>query len=351
MITLITGQPGNGKTALAVWQYIREAIAQGRVVYTLGIPKLKLPCVPLSRNEMAKWHECHPKKNPDDEDEVPVLKNIDEGSLLVVDEAQKLWKPQGTTSSPDIDYLSEHRHHGLDFVIMTQYPFLVHRNVRALVTKHIHIRSTWLGKSLNEWPDWQEHPHTRSVIADSVKTRYNIPPAVFPLYESASIHTKVKHRTPLRFYLTIGVFILLPIMAYWSYSRIMIRAHPNQPDKSSIFNTAIAAGVGSHPGMTQPVAVASVPVVGGFENVNLVSNRYDWSKVAGCVVFKSACTCYGDSGEHLVIPLEACTAAVKNGWSGRELQQPVKQVPAEATRHEEHEQAPSKIPIELKSML
>ncbi len=47
MITLITAPPGYGKTVHAVWNEIRPAIEKGRLVYTSGIPKLKLPTISL----------------------------------------------------------------------------------------------------------------------------------------------------------------------------------------------------------------------------------------------------------------------------------------------------------------
>lgn len=45
-ITLITGQPGSGKTAKTV-HMIQDEIAKGRVVFVLGIPGLTLPFVPM----------------------------------------------------------------------------------------------------------------------------------------------------------------------------------------------------------------------------------------------------------------------------------------------------------------
>lgn len=345
MITLITGQPGNGKTSHVVWHYIRPEVEK-RVVYYCGIPKLTLPAIQISRKDLERWHELEPKKNPDDEDEVQLLKNFQEGSLIVVDEVQKSWKPGGTTMEQYIEYLCEHRHHGLDFVIMTQYPHLIHKTVRALVTKHIHIRSTWNGRTLNEWPEWQENPSTKSAISTAVITRYTIPKDVFPLYESASIHTKIKHKTPMMFKVFIAMLIIIPIMGYLSVNRVM--------GKMGIFKEKESAEIVQEqptPAITQTVTAMtpeqveaekaklqeqegvqpSEPVV-ITKSLRLVDSSVAWPAIAACVDFRGECRCYGDEGERLDVPETACRSGIEHRWAGRGMVAPAaSQVAPEAS--------------------
>lgn len=318
MITLLTGQPGNGKTAYVVWHIIREAIAQGRIVYTVGIPKLDLAVIPITRAQLAKWHECIPKINPDDEDEIPKLKNFDEGALFVVDEAQKSWKPSGTNTSPDIEFLSEHRHHGLDFVVLTQFPRLVHATIRVLVTKHFHIRNTWRGRSLYEYPDWQENPHTKSVMQDAVKTKYVIPKEVYKLYESASIHTKLTHKTPIYFYFIVCVFIVLPFLVGLSVYRIYEKTQKPKQQQKIVQSSKPNQNQELKPIENNALQNQVLDLKQNQElSLQVVSTQYDWSKVGACVVFKNKCKCYGDRAESLVIPDSVCRVAVTDSWGGR----------------------------------
>lgn len=318
MITLITGQPGNGKTAFAVWNIIREEIAKNRIVYTNGIPKLKLPTIPLTSKELASWHEVNPKINPDDEDEIPLLKNIDEGSLIVIDEVQKHWKPTGTTVSPDIAALDTHRHHGMDFVLLTQFPSLIHKTARVFVSKHYHIRNTWKGRQLLEYPEYQENPACKSALTHATISKYVLPKQAFDLYESATIHTKLKHTTPIAFYVFVAALFAVPALGYVAYNRVMAKTKPkpvlvqeSAPSALSVSDNALSNNEQNY--------TTSVPA---FENVRIVSNQYDWSIIAGCVASKTKCICYGDSSELLIIPESVCRSAVHSGWAGRESKQP-----------------------------
>ncbi|SFM30430.1 zonular occludens toxin domain-containing protein [Nitrosomonas communis] len=44
-ITLLSAVPGGGKSSYVVWHEIKPAVEAGRIVYTAGIPKLKLPTI------------------------------------------------------------------------------------------------------------------------------------------------------------------------------------------------------------------------------------------------------------------------------------------------------------------
>lgn len=328
MITLITGQPGNGKTSLVVWQYIRPEIDK-RAIYSVGIPKLTLPVIPMTRSELEHWHELEPKKNPFDEDEVQLLKNVQEGSLIVVDECQKSFKPGGTAMEPYIEYLCEHRHHGLDFVVITQFPHLVHKTVRALVTKHIHVRSTWRGRTLHEWPEWQENPHTKSNLAVATTTLYKIPKEVFGMYESASIHTKVKHKIPMAFKLFLLLLVVVPMMGYAAWQRVKARTAPHQ-DESVLEQQATVVSQTVQAMTPEQVEAEKAKLQGPGEgaqpdqetvvitkSLRLVDSTVAWPAVAACVEFRGECRCYGDEGERLDVSESACRSGIEHRWAGR----------------------------------
>ena len=174
MITLITGAPGAGKTAALV--DILAGTDPARLIYASGVPELSLPGRTVHvLDDVASWP-----------DQVP------DGALVVIDEVQRVWRPRaaGQAVPRDIAELETHRHRGLDFLIVTQAPGLVHRNVRNLVGRHVHLRDVGL---LGRW--WYEWPETCDNVLSGwrtapIKRRYRLPRRVFGLYRSASMHTR-----------------------------------------------------------------------------------------------------------------------------------------------------------------
>jgi zona occludens toxin len=344
MITLLTAQPGNGKTSKVI-NLIREALDQGRVVYTVGIPKLILPTIQLTRSQSLLWHErtevdplelkkrqdrlnkkvplnfdplqdfCQYYREPYLNDEPTYeLNNIVEGALIIIDEAQKGFEPSGVKVPEHISYLSEHRHHGLDFVFVTQYPFLIHQTIRALVTRHWHIRFTWKGRKIHEFPEWQERPQSPTALEVATSEKYEIDKTTFPLYESASIHTTVKHKTPKYVYFIVFVFLLLPFLFYFALMRIYNHTQPSE----DLLNENVANVIK----VDQPIVLSSeehnaitvTEPLQTYEDVSILPKTYDWTSIAACVSSSRKCVCYGDSGNPLVIPDTVCKAAAATGW-------------------------------------
>ena len=74
MLTLITGQPGNGKSLYTISFVEAKRQAESRPVFYYGIPDLTLPWTQLE--DPTKWYEC-PEK-----------------SIIVIDEVQKVMPPR-----------------------------------------------------------------------------------------------------------------------------------------------------------------------------------------------------------------------------------------------------------------
>jgi len=315
MITLITGTPGQGKSVYAVWNEIRTAIDAGRMVYYNGIPKLTLPAIQLTDAEILKWHELQPKKNPDDLDEHALLSNIQEGSLIVIDESQRIFRPMGSGAAipESLAYLEYHRHHGLDFVLLTQHPKLVHVNVRALVGRHIHLRNGVLGRVSHEFGEWCENPQTKSARSSSLTRKNSLPKAAFALFESASIHVKQKKGVPVQFYLLGFIFLALPALGWYAYKSINKKIEPPPPVLESKLNTEkkhdnnIASA---------PVAVSTLAVQPLEYHA---SNQVDWSSIAGCIASKRQTACYDHNGVRVILPSDTVRLALTHGWPGRKV--------------------------------
>ena len=214
-ITLLTAVPGGGKTSYSVWHVIKKAHEEGKIIYTCGIPKLKIPTIELTYEDIRNWNKVSTSSEG-----LPELTNIEHGSILVIDEVQKLWPALGSKVTDDIKDLSVHRHYGLSFFLMTQSPTLIHRNVLALVDRHLHIRSTWAGRKIYEWAEYCRNPAAQTNKNSAITFNYSLPKDSFKLYHSATQHIKPQKRIPMAFYVFAGFLILTAIFGYSSFNRI-----------------------------------------------------------------------------------------------------------------------------------
>lgn len=255
MITLITGTPGAGKTAWTVQELTR--LPSQRKIYIHGIPELKIAheaiyCTsqlcdycrevthlvdyPDSTNEAGEvipgYQVLEPINQPGQEaylvEDWPEWAT--EGSLLVVDEVQRIWRPLNSSTGlpPEVAALETHRHKGLDFWLISQGPHLFHANIRLLIGKHIHLVSKWNGRSEYEWPECRQSVTSRG---DAVTRPYKLPSKIFHLYKSSSLHVKQSHRKPLAFYGLFFCAALLLVMGYVTYTRVT--AHMKKPDTTA----------------------------------------------------------------------------------------------------------------------
>lgn len=218
MITIITGVPGMGKTALLVQMLLEnDKAANPRPVFVMGIPGLQLEHVKAPPVE--EWTE----KRPDPDDPTLLLDyfTFPPNSYLILDEAQRVYRPRaaGTKVPPYVAALETHRHTGLDIILLTQKPSLMDKNVRDLAGRHIHIRDTILGRRLYEWPEYNDTDNKANLEA-ATKRAFKPPPESFGYYQSSEMHTKQKRRFhQVWVYLAISL-IFMCYMGYKAYTSI-----------------------------------------------------------------------------------------------------------------------------------
>jgi zona occludens toxin len=215
MITLITGGTGDGKTALAVQLMATEY--HGRPIFTMGIPDLKLDHTPTP--VVSEWTEMRPA--PEDPSLELAYFTFPENSVIFLDEGQRVFRPRHPSAKvpPEVQAFETHRHCGIDWVIITQFPQLLDNNIRRLVKRHIHIHATPLGKYRLDWPTLGD-PEDKASREIATKTRYSPPKEVFGLYKSAETHTKVKYRLPMYVYMFFGALLLALVLGYRGYDTI-----------------------------------------------------------------------------------------------------------------------------------
>jgi hypothetical protein len=301
MITLITGQPGAGKTLFAL-QFVRDLAArEKRAVFFSGIKELRLPWSELERPE--EWYE------------------VPQGSIVVIDEAQRIFRPRGAGAQVPrhVSELETHRHQGIDLFIVTQHPMLVDTNVRRLVGRHFHVVRTFGLKraTVHEWNAVKEQCDKSR--EDSVRHEWSYPESLFSVYHSAEVHTH-KPRVPARILVLLALPLLLAglvwvVAKWWEKSG----SAPVKPP------AAKPAAVAPEPARTQTGKLSAAEWVAEHrprvEGLAYTAPVYDdvtkpvrAPYPAACLASKARCGCYSDQGTRLDMPEGLCRQIVERGF-------------------------------------
>jgi zona occludens toxin len=296
MITLLTGVPGAGKTALAVKTLLEDKTLEGRPIYT-NITGLKLPHFPIDADWIRNWHT-----------------NAPPGAFILFDECQDVFPPRHVSREPPefVNMLSKHRKDfSVDFFIITQSPSLIDHAVKALVGRYLYIRQDGLITMLHESKkvlDFED----KGVRETHAGTPYKLPKQVFDLYTSAEIHTKKpRRRLPAAVYVFgFAVVLAVSLGAYIYKSRFAAVvgpvvsvvgeqgagvAAPAAPTVPAVPERIIEAMIPTddHNPLSAPLYAAVVPPVVAPE-------------VVGCISNSRTCTCYNQQATPVWIPDEQC---------------------------------------------
>lgn len=194
MIHLITGIPGASKTLNALAYIDSNPDFSQRPKYYIRIKELTLGWTELTEAEVKNWEA------------------LPDGSIIVIDEAQYIF-PTRDPKKPLPDFilaLSEHRHRGFDFFIITQSPMLLDAGLRRFVGKHWHFERVFGMQSAKrfEWEKCQSDVDDHFVRKAAVTTRVPFNKKYYGCYKSAEIHT-VKRKIPMKVFIP---FILLALV-------------------------------------------------------------------------------------------------------------------------------------------
>lgn len=310
MITLITGKPGDGKTLLTVDWVQQQAEKEGRTVYYDGIKDLKLPWVQLA--DPKEWFNC-PK-----------------GSIIVMDEAQRIFRLRGYGSQvpPAVAELETHRHSGFDLYLVTQNPLLIDPHVRRLVGRHLHqVRRFGTQTSVvHEWGRVKEDCDKPGGRQDSIRHEYIFPKGVYGHYQSAEIHTH-KARLPMRYvFLFVAPFLVVGL-GYYAFKRLSDSgiAPPKTAGAASDVKGKVGRPGGSGGPGRGPVEVTPAEFVASrvarVQDFPESAPIYDglavpksFPYVTGCISAKGRCSCYTGQGTRLAgVSKEMCASFVLNG--------------------------------------
>jgi zona occludens toxin len=303
VITLITGQPGAGKTLYGI-QFIRElASREKRTVYYSGIKDLKMSWLELENAE--EWFK------------------VPQGSIVVIDEAQRIFRPRGAGAivPKHVSELETHRHQGIDLFIITQHPMLVDTNVRRLVGRHFHVvRSFGLKRAtVHEWSEVKEQCDKSR--EGSIRHEWSYPRDVFALYHSAEVHTH-KARVPARVFVLVALPLLLAALV-WVVVKWWQQSASAQPDRA--IEAKAVQKAASQPARVATGKLSTVEWVAEHqprvEGLAYTAPVYDdvtkpvrAPYPAACIASKVRCGCYSEQGTRLDMPDQLCRQIVARGF-------------------------------------
>lgn len=239
-IKLYTGLPGAGKSLSLVDELRRmHKVEPGRLVFAFGIEGLK--------DGLAE--PCDPRRWQD----------LPDGSIVVVDEAQKVWPSRRAGDPPsDVAAFSEHRHRGFDFLLATQNPKFLDSYLRGLVDQHTHVVRRWNDKTVDRyiWQEGQEDVKSRVVRASGQRQRWKYPRECFDMYKSSTMHT-MKRRLPWQYWVMIGAAVLSIPMVWYAVHRVVGLRHIAK-DSGVASASALSGRADLMPGLNKEHRWASV---------------------------------------------------------------------------------------------
>lgn len=310
MITLITGGPGLGKTALVVKDIL--TIYSGRTIFT-NIKGLVLDHSPLPH--IDEWtREVFNAQGTSE-----FCYNFPPGSVVIIDECQQFFRPRASGSKvpPIIQAFETHRHEGVDFVLMTQGTNLIDFNLKPLIKggKHIHLRTTWLGRYKHESSEIIDYDN-KSALGLTAKRKYKLPKEVFGLYKSAELHTvPPKVKLPIQVYIIIGLLILGGLLTWRFGSKIESTVNPVKESEASQRWAAQPTGAGA---LSVPVPAKLVEALTPTDPHNprsapiyaSVQSAVYPPEIVACIASRSKCVCYTQQNTRIYVPEDQCRQRV-----------------------------------------
>lgn len=250
---LVTGVEGTGKTLFAVQQADLLTREEGGILYTLNIRGADpghLPKLPFGIADMAYNDDGTPQLDPETGDHLPKWATLPPGSVILIDEAHKVFPQRGPGRAPKhIEMLAEGRQFGIRFILLTQAPQSLDSFLRDRISRHYHLerKGNMERATVFEfdhcvmWPRtaWQERK-------DAQVHFWAYPKQYYGWYTSAKAHT-FKRRIPFKIVLA-ALFVPLAIFIGWNvYTKV-----------SSVMEGTIA-GVS---GASSSASSGSAPVAG-----------------------------------------------------------------------------------------
>jgi zona occludens toxin len=327
VLTKISGTPGAGKTLYTIQELLLKQVGSSfryttddgeereaeRVIYT-NINGLQLP------HEMVEngpgWVQVNGEKGEKvwklGEGNRLGLHNWHEwakpGSLIVVDEFQKLWppRPNGAPIPPDVQALDTHRHMGVDFILITQSK-AYDSHISGLIGRHLHLRRVSLlpGALLYEW-DYDSRALQYSKAISKKPFRYKR--STYKLYRSAAAHTKQPKAIPPMLFVVVAALAAAAYFVPQTYARI---AGKGDQHKANMATLKLPQGAASAPAAAASGAGGVTPLASAGQSPDpSVLRAQAEEQVIGCVKMAARCSCFNAQGKEVQAGPLACETTV-----------------------------------------
>lgn len=309
MITLITGGPGLGKTALVV-SMLKDQYAD-RPIFT-NINALKLPHARLPK--LGEWT----REVETDAGTFEHHFTFPPGSVLVIDECQSIYPPRanGSKVPPHVAALATLNHEGMDIILITQGSGLLDSFALKQVKGglHVFLKSSYIGRYRYERSERIDE-ESRTELGLCARRKYKLPKQVFDLYKSSELHTKPpRSKLPFAAYALALTLVVGGVLAYAVQDRISGAIEGENPQ----------APMTTTPGAAQPltVAVGGPPLV--FQHIIEATTPTDPHnplsaplyaavvppvvppEIVGCIASRKTCTCYTQQQTPIWLPEPQC---------------------------------------------
>lgn len=225
MLYLYTGQNGGGKTLQAI-RKMHECHAQGLDVYASNFNNLRVP--------FAKHFP-----NPNDWPLLP------EGSVLFIDEAQKIWPKAGAGKAvPEyISQLDIHRQGGIDIYMISPKPTGIHADIRELIAGHYHCVGYGPSQSrIFRFSEFQEDAKSVTARRNAGFEVYKHEKKYYEMYDSASKHLD-KPKPPWRQRIGKLLLVLAALIALWIAWELFVTftGEPSKPKVAAAASPSLSS--------------------------------------------------------------------------------------------------------------
>jgi zona occludens toxin len=308
MIVLTCGVPGAGKTLWTLSHVEARRVAENRPVYFSGVTDCALGWNDLGDDS---WESA-----PD-------------GSLIVIDEAQRLFpvRKQGSSVPSPVRAMETHRHRGIDIYLVSQNPLQVDTAVRHLVGEYRFLDRPFGREYAVIWQfahvcDWRSTLERQTVQ----KKRWPFPETAYGWYKSAQAHTHKKHIPRVLVWLPLGVVVAA--VAVWYGVRSLTHAidakKQQAPSAVPAVLDAKAASVGGYMSPVEWYASRAQYLEARRPRIKEMPESapvYDqlavpvtFPRVASCVLSqKQGCKCYTQQSTPVAVEDRFCFAFVEHG--------------------------------------
>lgn len=303
MIYLHTGQPGHGKTLLALQKSLEER-DKGRLVFAHGIPGLD--------QEKTKFLDL---PNPREWEKLP------DNAVIFIDECYTVFPNRSAQSSVPsyVEALARHRHRGFDFILVCQLGNQIDPFLRGLVDKHYHVRRKFgLPTSvIKEWDHYQPDP----LKMDSSNRVWRLPKKIMKVgYYKSTTQDSTKRRVP--WYFIAGPLLLAYVgYVFWQISHGSLFGDDEKEVAAKEAEAAKAAKPAAEPnGATKVKTVDDLmaelkPRIPAIPwSAPIFDARTAMSEpLVACMSTDESCSCMTEQGTQYLMPDLDCRKIARNG--------------------------------------